>query len=67
MSNTPKQILIQQALGSNDPIVYAHLPIILDEVSGKKMSKRDEASSVKWLFESRVFTGCDCELPHHYR
>lgn len=49
VSNTPKQILIQQALGSNDPIVYAHLPIILDETSGKKMSKRDEASSVKWL------------------
>ncbi|RVY73872.1 glutamate--tRNA ligase [Helicobacter pylori] len=49
VSNTPKQILIQQALGSNNPIVYAHLPIILDETSGKKMSKRDEASSVKWL------------------
>ncbi|WP_104748633.1 glutamate--tRNA ligase [Helicobacter cetorum] len=49
VSNTPKQILIQQALGSNNPITYAHLPIILDEVSGKKMSKRDEASSVKWL------------------
>ncbi|WP_104760979.1 glutamate--tRNA ligase [Helicobacter cetorum] len=49
VSNTPKQILIQQALGSNNPITYAHLPIILDETSGKKMSKRDEASSVKWL------------------
>ncbi|AFI04211.1 glutamate--tRNA ligase [Helicobacter cetorum] len=49
VSNTPKQILIQQALGSSNPITYAHLPIILDEISGKKMSKRDEASSVKWL------------------
>ncbi|AFI06355.1 glutamate--tRNA ligase [Helicobacter cetorum] len=51
VSNTPKQILIQQALGSTNPITYAHLPIILDEISGKKMSKRDEASSVKWLLK----------------
>jgi len=48
LSNTPKQIAIREALGYDREIVYAHLPIILNEDS-KKMSKRDKASSVKWL------------------
>ncbi|PAF44517.1 glutamate--tRNA ligase [Helicobacter sp. 11S02596-1] len=50
VSNTPKQILIQQSLGYKKHLGYAHLPIILGE-SGKKMSKRDSASSVDWLLE----------------
>jgi glutamyl-tRNA synthetase len=50
MSNTPKQDLIRTSLGYEKKIEYAHLPIILNE-SGKKMSKRDDASSVKWLLE----------------
>jgi len=50
MSNTPKQELIRTALGYEKKIEYAHLPIILNE-NGKKMSKRDDASSVKWLLE----------------
>ncbi|BCX79038.1 glutamate--tRNA ligase [Campylobacter sp. 19-13652] len=50
-SNTPKQELIREALGYNERISYAHLPIILNE-DGKKMSKRDNSSSVKWLLES---------------
>lgn len=50
VSNTPKQILIQNALGYDKKIGYAHLPIILAD-SGKKMSKRDSASSVSWLLE----------------
>lgn len=50
MSNTPKQMAIRAALGYTKSIEYAHLPIILNE-SGKKMSKRDDASSVKWLLE----------------
>lgn len=50
-SNTPKQELIREALGYTKPIQYAHLPIILNE-DGKKMSKRDNSSSVKWLLES---------------
>jgi glutamyl-tRNA synthetase len=50
LSNTPKQIAIQQALGYDRTIEYAHLPIILG-AEGKKMSKRDDASSVKWLLE----------------
>ncbi|BCD60479.1 MULTISPECIES: glutamate--tRNA ligase [unclassified Nitratiruptor] len=50
VSNTPKQIHIRNALGYDKKIEYAHLPIILNE-DGKKMSKRDKASSVKWLLE----------------
>lgn len=50
MSNTPKQIAVRQALGYDKEIIYAHLPVILND-NGKKMSKRDDASSVKWLLE----------------
>ncbi len=50
LSNTPKQIAIRDALGYDKKIKYAHLPIILNN-EGKKMSKRDNASSVKWLLE----------------
>ncbi len=50
VSNTPKQIAIRAALNYTKEIEYAHLPIILNE-SGKKMSKRDDASSVKWMLE----------------
>ncbi|PAF48127.1 glutamate--tRNA ligase [Helicobacter sp. 12S02634-8] len=50
VSNTPKQILVQQALGYTQTLGYAHLPIILGE-NGKKMSKRDTSSSVHWLLE----------------
>ena len=50
MSNTPKQDLIRSSLGYDKKIQYAHLPIILNN-DGKKMSKRDDASSVKWLLE----------------
>ena len=50
VSNTPKQIAIRDALGYDKKIEYAHLPIILND-EGKKMSKRDNASSVKWMFE----------------
>ncbi len=50
LSNTSKQIHIRRSLGYDKKIEYAHLPIILNE-EGKKMSKRDDASSVKWLLE----------------
>jgi glutamyl-tRNA synthetase len=50
MSNTPKQTHIRTSLGYAKEIEYAHLPIILND-AGKKMSKRDDASSVKWLLE----------------
>jgi glutamyl-tRNA synthetase len=46
-SNTPKQMLIQQALGAPTP-VYAHLPL-LHGPDGKKLSKRHGAASVQDL------------------
>ncbi len=48
ISNTPRQNLIRHALGFTGTVRYAHLPIILN-VEGKKMSKRESSSSVKWL------------------
>ncbi|MFZ2167853.1 MAG: glutamate--tRNA ligase family protein [Minisyncoccia bacterium] len=44
ISNTPRQILIQQALGAPRP-AYAHLPLIVDEKRAK-LSKRSGATSV---------------------
>jgi len=50
LSNTPKQIHIKEQLGFEVETTYAHLPIILN-TEGKKLSKRENASSIKWLFE----------------
>ncbi|MDE5603415.1 MAG: glutamate--tRNA ligase, partial [Helicobacter sp.] len=50
VSNTPKQILIHQYLNYSKNISFAHLPILLNN-EGKKMSKRDNASSVQWLLD----------------
>ena len=50
LSNTPRQKRIKTELGYNGETTYAHLPMILN-TDGKKLSKRDDASSVKWLFE----------------
>jgi len=44
ISNTPRQILIQEALGAPRPI-YAHLPLIVD-AKRAKLSKRTGATSV---------------------
>ncbi len=44
ISNTPKQILIYQALGSPSPI-FAHVPMILGP-DGKRLSKRHGATAV---------------------
>ncbi|MEK7510781.1 MAG: glutamate--tRNA ligase family protein [Patescibacteria group bacterium] len=44
ISNTTRQILIQEALGAPRP-VYAHLPLILD-TDRSKMSKRSGATSL---------------------
>lgn len=44
ISNTPKQILIQEALGFSRPI-YAHLPLILGS-DRSKLSKRDGATAI---------------------
>jgi len=50
LSNTPRQIHIKEQLGFEVETTYAHLPIILN-TEGKKLSKRENASSIKWLFE----------------
>ena len=44
VSNTPKQILILQALGAELP-TYAHVPNVIG-ADGKKLSKRHGAVSV---------------------
>jgi glutamyl-tRNA synthetase len=49
-SNTPKQMLILQALGEAPP-VYAHAPL-LHGPDGKKLSKRHGAASVQELRDS---------------
>jgi glutamyl-tRNA synthetase len=47
LSNTPKQLLVFEALGATPPI-YAHLPL-LHGPDGKKLSKRHGAASVQEL------------------
>jgi len=47
LSNTPKQLLVLEALGAQTPI-YAHLPL-LHGPDGKKLSKRHGAASVQEL------------------
>jgi len=44
IANTPKQLLLIEALGFERPI-YAHLPLVLDK-DRSKMSKRDGATSI---------------------
>lgn len=44
ISNTPKQILLYQALG-HEPPIFAHVPMILGP-DGKRLSKRHGATSV---------------------
>jgi glutamyl-tRNA synthetase len=44
LSNTPKQLLVLEALGARQPL-YAHLPL-LHGPDGKKLSKRHGAASV---------------------
>jgi glutamyl-tRNA synthetase len=47
LSNTPKQLLVLEALGAEAP-VYAHLPLLYGP-DGKKLSKRHGAASVQEL------------------
>jgi glutamyl-tRNA synthetase len=46
ISNTPRQILIQEAIGADRP-VYAHIPLILDS-DRAKLSKRKHGAAV-WI------------------
>jgi glutamyl-tRNA synthetase len=47
LSNTPRQVLVLQALG-HEPPIYAHLPL-LHGPDGRKLSKRHGAASVQEL------------------
>jgi glutamyl-tRNA synthetase len=47
LSNTPKQLLVFEAIGAEPP-VYAHIPLIHGP-DGKKLSKRHGAASVQEL------------------
>lgn len=49
ISNTPKQLLLYEALSSNPP-EFGHLPLILGP-SGARLSKRDAATSVQEYVE----------------
>jgi glutamyl-tRNA synthetase len=48
LSNTPRQILLQEAIGASRP-VYAHLPLILDS-DRAKLSKRKHGEKVSLDF-----------------
>ena len=48
LSNTPRQMHIQQALGYNS-LEYAHLPLVLGE-NKKRLSKRDAVTSLDEYF-----------------
>ena len=50
LSNTAKQKHIKTQLGYEGETSYAHLPGILTS-EGKKISKDDDAYSIKWLFK----------------
>jgi glutamyl-tRNA synthetase len=55
MSNTPKQILLYQALGWEIP-TFAHLPMILGP-DGKRLSKRHGATAVGQYREEGILPG----------
>lgn len=52
VNNTPKQVLIYQALGATVP-TFAHLPMILDQ-DGKKLSKRNQSGAAGDVFPTDV-------------
>ena len=58
LTNTPKQILIYQALGWNMPS-FAHVPLIHDS-DGNKMSKRTNTASVSKYIEEGILPDALC-------
>jgi glutamyl-tRNA synthetase len=55
LSNTPKQVLVYEALKAKLP-VFAHLPLILGE-DGKRLSKRHGATSVEHFHDKGYLPG----------
>jgi glutamyl-tRNA synthetase len=60
ISNTPKQILLYQALGAEQPI-FAHLPLILGP-DKTRMSKRHGATSVMAYKEQGILPEAFCNF-----
>lgn len=50
LSNTPKQIILQKALGFKQP-VYAHLPMILNEDRSKMSKRKNKVSLIEYREE----------------
>ena len=65
LSNTPKQLLVLDALGATPPR-YAHLPL-LHGPDGKKLSKRHGAASVQELRDDRLPARRGPQLPRAAR
>ena len=65
ISNTPKQLLVLEALGAHEPL-YAHLPL-LHGPDGKKLSKRHGAASVQELRDGRLPARGGAQLPRAAR
>ena len=65
LSNTPKQLLVLEALGAEPPR-YAHLPL-LHGPDGKKLSKRHGAASVAGAARGGLPAGRGPQLPRPAR
>jgi len=46
IDSTARQILLARMLGRETPPAFAHHPVMVDEATGKKLSKRDRAHSL---------------------
>ena len=57
LANTPRHVLLQQALGFDRP-VYAHLPLIQNP-DGSKMSKRDKDKALRKEIKDRGLTSAE--------
>lgn len=49
VNTTPKVLLLRQALGDDDPPVYAHLPLIVNEARKKLSKRRDDVNIGDYL------------------
>ena len=64
LANTPRHVLLQQALGFDRP-VYAHLPLIQNP-DGSKMSKRDKDKALRKEIKDRGLTSSDSVDPESW-
>ena len=55
LPNTPKYILLWQALGGGELPVFAHLPVIVNEQRKKLSKRRDKVSLEQYIDEGYLF------------